>query len=87
MWDGPLDGLTSSFPRVKDKNQRTWNKDFTCPLPAMDPAWGKAKTTELTIPMSVAGLILFEEQAQRVIPARGLWEEQPREVVAELRLW
>lgn len=53
----------------------------------MDPAWGKAKTTELTIPMSVAGLILFEEQAQRVIPARGLWEEQPREVVAELRLW
>lgn len=52
---------------------RTRNRDFTCPLPAMDPAaWGKAKTTELTMPMSVAGLTLFEEQAQRVIPARGL---------------
>lgn len=39
-----------------------WREVFTCPLPAMDLSWAPKMTT----PVSVAGLILFEEQAPSV---------------------
>lgn len=54
--DGPSPWQVGAEPEVG------WREVFTCPLPAMDLSWAPKMTT----PVSVAGLILFEEQAPSV---------------------
>lgn len=54
--DGPSPWQVEAEPEVG------WREVFTCPLPATDLSWAP----KMTMPMSVAGLILFEEQAQSV---------------------
>lgn len=69
--------MVPSSQRVEDKIRR--GLDFTYPLPAMDPSWGKVTITKLTRLMSVTGLTLYEKQAYGISLAKESYRKSSPE--------